>query len=215
MGFMKKIKKRISKQAKGIKLPFKKKRRKKKGKKKRIIPPIPINTCCCAVIILVLLGGMFAFGGGGEMFAVWFSGGGGATTTETTTTTTTEPIDPPPDDDDEDDIYYQLGLVFPIRNEDIDVWMIVEVNTSDHLTFIESFGMGPFGLYKSANDYKPDDMFFLYMFYGDAEYNISFSTVVTVGGEQDITVYWNGVAIDEVVNVTWIANGSGVRWDYP
>ena len=118
------------------------------------------------------------------------------------------------EEDEEADIYYQIGLEFPIRDEDIDVWMIAELNTSDHLVFIENIGLGPFGLYTSANDYKPDDMFFLSMFYGDELHNISFSTVITVGGEQDITVYWNGVAIPEIIEVTWIADGSGTRWDY-
>lgn len=204
MDFMKKMKRSIGKRVK--------RKKTKKKRKKRVF----FGWCnpCCVIPILILLGlGIFFVGNNID----WFNGEDGAELDF-------DWIIPPGDsgsvfDDgdavDEEETYYQLGLEFPIRNEDIDVLMVAELNTSDHLTFIENINLGPIGLYKSSNDYKPADMFFLSMFYGDAEYNISFSTVITVGNEQDITVYWNGVAIDEVINVTWIADGSGVRWDYP
>lgn len=206
MGFKDRVKKKL-----GMK-PRRRRSVKEEKRRKGIFGFLPGCTCNPALILVVVaLVGMMWINAGtpdpveiGYDIGDWINPFGGPIND-----TIEDPID------DEDGIYYQLGLEFPIRNEDIDVWMIVELNTSDHLTFVENFGLGPFGLYKSANDYKPDDMFFLSMFYGDAEYNISFSTVITVGGEQDITVYWNGVAIDEVLQLTWIANGSGVRWDYP
>lgn len=179
-------------------------KRKRKKKEDRVAILLHYNPCCLCGALLLLCFGFFAYGPGWT----WF--GSSQTDIPPSWTPPEEWWSPP----DENTTYYQLGLEFPVRPEDIDVLMISELNTSDHLTFIENINLAPIGLCKSSNDYKPDDMFFLSMFYGDAEYNISFSTVITVGGEQDITVYWNGVAIDEVLKLTWIADGSGTRWDY-
>ena len=208
MGFLRKAKKKLGRKIEKFKIPFKKKR-KKKEKKKRLIPFLPCNACCCVGIIILLGVGMIAFGG--NIFDAL------PTINEDGFIIPPRAWDSTPDieDDVDEGIYYQIGLEFPVRNEDIDVLMVAELNTSDHLTFIENINLGPIGLYKSSNDYKPADVFFLSMFYGDAEYNISFSTVITVGGEQAITVYMHGVAIDEVINLTWIADGSMIRWDYP
>ena len=180
------------------------KRKRKKKEEGRLAFLLRLNPCCLCGILLLLCFGFFAYGPGWT----WFG--------------STQPDIPPsylPPDEwvspPDDDSYYQLGLEFPVRPEDIDVLMRPELNTSDHLTFIERFNLAPIGMGKSANDYKPNDMFFLSMFYGDETYNISFSTVLTVGNEQDITVYIDGVAIDEILHVSWIADGSGTRWDYP
>lgn len=195
----------------------KKKRRSKKEKEKRLgIIPIGCNPCCCALVIIVLIGGMFAVGSGGNFIAEWFNIGTTTTITTTpTTTTTTAPGGMPHTTIPDDDIYYQLGLEFLIRNEDIDVLMVVMLYQFGGVGWIENINLAPIGLAVSSYDYKPGDSFFLDMFYGDAEYNISMTGVVNVEEAIYMTVYMNGVAIDEVVNVTWIAEGSGIRWDYP
>lgn len=200
MGFKDRVKKRL-----GIK-PRRRRNAKEEKRRKGIFGFLPGCTCNPTVILVVVaLVGIMWINAGAPDPAEFVDDVG-------------DWVNPFEDIDEEEEevgIYYQIGLEFPVRPEDIDVWMIAELSTSDHVTFIENIGLGPIGLYGSANDYKPDDMFFLSMFYGDADYNISFSTVITVGGEQGITVYINGVAIDEVLNLTWIADGSGTRWNYP
>ena len=198
MGFKDKVKRKL-----GMK-PRRRRNAKEEKRRKGIFGFLPGCTCNPALIVVVV-----AFIG-----ILWINAG--APDPMQAIDDVGDWIDPFEDPVDEDDTYYQLGLEFPVRPEDIDVLMIVELNTSDHLTFIESIGMPPIGLAVSGYDYKLGDMLFLNMFYyGDETYNISFSTVLTVGNVQDINVYINGVALDEIINVTWIADGSGTRWDYP
>lgn len=196
MGLKEKMKKRL-----GMK-PKRRRNIKKEKRRKGIFGFLPSCTCNPTLILVavVLIGIMWINAGAPNPAEIVDDAG--------------DWVNPYEDLIDEDDIYYQLGLEFPVQPEDIDVLLTVSFYQIDGETWIEDIDLAPIGLSVSVNDYKPGDTFFLDMFYGDADYNITMSGVITVNEAIQMTVYICNVAAVELLDITWIEDGSGVRWDY-